>query len=216
MTTPSDPTKPLPHKPYVIGVTGYPGAGKDTFAAQLKEAVETSGRSAQLVSSGDLIRQYVRDNKLGDYGDRELLQKIASKVMAERGPEIWLEQAIAAAQDCDVLLYPGLRHPDELAEIHQNQGIVVVIDVPIEVRYQRSQRRKRHGDEMSFEEFKVDDAGERAGKGQQVEAVVAQADVIVQNDGDLAQLKRVAETIIASLPDQIKPRYDASTMEAQS
>ena len=203
MTTTSAPT--------VIGLTGYPGAGKDTFAKLLSQHFNQHGTEAVIVSSGDLIRQYVRDHNLGDPGDRPLLQKVAGEVMAERGYDVWLEQAIAsAAPTTRVLLYPGLRHPLEAEFIKRHHGLTIGIKVPRQIRYERAQSRNRPGDAMSLEEFKANEEAERNGQGQQVEVVMNMLDVKVRNDGTLGQLEAVADAIATDFPDHMAKAYNAS------
>jgi dephospho-CoA kinase len=203
MTTTSAPT--------VVGLTGYAGAGKDTFAKLLSRCFNQHSTDAVIVSSGDLIRQYVRDHNLGDPGNRPLLQKVAGEVMADRGYDVWLEQAIAsAAPTTQVLLYPGLRHPVETDFIHRHRGFTIGIKVPVQVRYSRAQARNRPGDTMSIEQFKANEQVERHGRGQQIEVVMGMLDVKVRNDGTLQQLEAVAEAIATDFPDRLAKTYTAS------
>lgn len=197
--------------PTIVGVTGYPGAGKDTFARLLADQFNHRGFAAVIVSSGDLVRQYVRDHKLGDPADRGVLQRVASEVMAAHGYDVWLEYALdSLAPATQVLLYPGLRHPVEAEFIHRHHGIAVGIDVPVQTRFMRSQARNRPGDNISFEQFKANEQAERHGKGQQVEAVMAMLDVTVYNDGSLDQLIAVAAAIAAAYPGAPAKTYYAS------
>lgn len=197
--------------PTVIGLTGYAGAGKDTFAKLLSQHFHEHGIEAVIVSSGDLIRQYVRDHNLGDTGDRPLLQKVAGEVMADRGYDVWLEQAIAsAAPTTRVLLYPGLRHPLEAEFIKRHHGFTVGIKVPMRIRYERAQGRNRPGDTMSIEQFKANEETERHGQGQQVEVVMGMLDIKVRNDGSLKQLEGVADAIATDFPDHLAAVYNAS------
>jgi dephospho-CoA kinase len=196
--------------PTVIGLTGYPGAGKDTFAKLLSQHFNQHDTEAVIVSSGDLIRQYVRDHNLGDPGDRPLLQKVAGEVMAERGYDVWLEEAIASADPTTrVLLFPGLRHPLEAEFIKRHHGFTIGIKVPRQIRYERSQGRNRPGDTMSLEEFTANEEAERNGQGQQVEVVMGMLDVKVRNGGSLKQLEEVAEAIATDFPDHVAATYNA-------
>jgi hypothetical protein len=201
-------------KPRVIGITGYAGAGKDSFGGLLKEAFGVQGKTAQVMASGDLVRQYTRDHQLGDPGDRAVLQKVASEAMAEHGYIVWVKQAIVAAAGVDILLYAGLRHPDEVAFLHEHGDITIGLDVPIELRYQWAQQRNRPGDNISFERFQANDLAERNGQGQQLEAVMRQLDVTVENDASFAQLGAVAAAIIQDFPDKLQPTYKASSYSA--
>lgn len=201
--------------PFIMAITGYAGAGKDKFATLLEQQFKKIDKDVVRVSSGDLIRQYVRDHDLGDPSDRTVLQKVATEKAAEGGANYWLEHALTSAVDADVMLYPGLRQVPEVKFVHNHGGVLVVVDVPIEQRYERSQLRARPGDEMSFEQFKELNDIERRGTGgvvQQIEPVTKQADVTIVNDGTLEQLEAVAAQIAADYPDTIKDTYKASEL----
>ncbi|HEX7259760.1 MAG TPA: AAA family ATPase [Candidatus Saccharimonadia bacterium] len=199
-------------KPSIIGIAGYFGAGKDKFAEMLKQHLEGRGHNVDMVSSGDLIRQYVSDNKLGDPADRNVLRKTVDEVGAKHGYTYWLEQSIRQAEHggTDILLYPGLRQKVEADYIHGRGDIILAIDAPVEVRYQRAQVRGRAGDEVDFEAFKAAEEAERAGTAQQIDAVIQAADTTISNDGTLEQLEQVAHAIAETYPEKPAPRYSAA------
>lgn len=198
-------------RPVIMALAGYAGAGKDSFAALLQTAFTERRLQAAIVSSGDLIRQYVTEKQLGDPGDRAVLRQVVDDVGATHGYTFWLERAIAASKDVDVLLYPGLRQAVEVDFIHARHSFVVGIEVPIEMRYARSQARNRPGDDVSFETFAANEEAERAGTAQQIAAVMGQLDVTVLNNGTLAQLTAVAAHIAADFPASLQKTYDASS-----
>lgn len=197
-------------KPAVIALTGYAGAGKDSFAKLLQEAFAQKGISAEIVASGDLIRTYVREHNLGDPGDRAVLQQTVTSVATTHGFLFWLKRSIEVAKDVEVLLYPGLRQTVEVDYLHQRGDIIIGIDVPIETRYERAQKRARPGDEITFERFQENEAAERYGKGQQIAEVMKSLDVTVVNNGSFEQLRAVAERIAASFPDSLQHQYNAN------
>lgn len=203
-------TQPI-SKPAILALAGYAGAGKDTFAGLLKEQFAHSGKTVTLVSSGDLIRKYVRDHKLGDPGDRALLRHVVDEVAKTHGYTYWLKRSIAAAQTAqiDILLYPGLRQSVEVEFLHQRGDKIAVIEVPLEIRYRRSKLRARPGDDISLEAFKANEEAERAGTAQQIEAVIAAADTTIANDGTLEQLTATSAAIVSDFP-ALAPRYDVS------
>jgi dephospho-CoA kinase len=199
--------------PAILALAGYAGAGKDTFAALLKTQFEATGKTTTLVSSGDLIRQYVRDHDLGDPGDRALLRQVVDDVAKTQGYTYWLEQSIAqaVAGSIDILLYPGLRQQVEVEFLHRRGDQIAIIEVPLETRYERSKQRGRPGDDISLETFKANEAAERAGTAQQIEAVIAAADITIINDGTLEQLTAVAARMAQDFP-ALKPRYSTTDL----
>jgi dephospho-CoA kinase len=203
---------PSRKKPIILGLAGYAGAGKDSFALLLKSAFTERQLQAVIVSSGDLIRQYVTENQLGDPGDRAVLRKTVDDVGASHGYTFWLDRALQEGKDQDVILYPGLRQAVEVDFIHAHHNFVIGIKVPIETRYARAQARNRPGDDISFETFVANEEAERAGTAQQIDAVMSQLDVTILNNGSLEQLTAVAAGIAADFPDHLQKTYDASTL----
>src|SRR4051812_26382648 len=133
-------------KPAVIGITGQPGAGKDTLAEMLVAHLKNVGFEAKIVTPGDLIRDYVVEHKLGDPGDRTVLNHAAQKTRDEYGSNYWLQHAIARAKGVDVLVYPGMRHATEVELAHKHDGIIVAIDAARKTRYEWVKHRNRPGD----------------------------------------------------------------------
>lgn len=200
-----------PKSPQVLALTGYAGAGKDCFAELIKDAFTAIGKSAAIVSSGDLIRQYVRDHNLGDPGDRAVLRRIVDEVGRTHGYTYWLERSIekAGQEGIEILLYPGLRQTIEVDFLHQRGDKIMAIDVPIERRYAWAQERARPGDDVSFAVFRANEEAERAGTAQQIDAVMGNADVKIINNGTIEQLKAVADAVVADFPSHIANLYDA-------
>jgi dephospho-CoA kinase len=194
----------------VIALAGFAGAGKDSFAELLQAAFATRHQQATIVSSGDLIRDYVTEHQLGDPGDRALLRQVVVDVAAEHGYTFWLERALTTAAQADVILYPGLRQTVEVDFLHQHGGIVIGIDVPIKVRYARTQARQRPGDDIDFATFTANEQAERRGQGQQIEVVMGKVDALVQNDGSFEQLGAVATAIAEAYPDKLAKSYQGS------
>ncbi|HUC87268.1 MAG TPA: hypothetical protein VMR75_03020 [Candidatus Saccharimonadales bacterium] len=198
-------------KPTIIGLAGYAGAGKDSFASLLKTAFTERQLKTVIVSSGDLIRQYVAENQLGDPGDRAVLRQAVDDVGAAHGYTFWLERALQQGSQQDIILYPGLRQAVESNFLHEHHNLVVGIEVPIKIRYARAQARNRPGDEISFETFVANEEAERAGSAQQIAAVMSKLDVTVLNNGTLEQLGTVARRIAADFPNNLQKTYDANS-----
>lgn len=199
--------------PAILALAGYAGAGKDTFAQLLLDQFGRAGKTVELIASGDLIRQYVRDHNLGDPGDRSLLRQTVDDVAKTHGYTYWLEQSIAQAEagGTEILLYPGLRQTIEVEFLHKRGDKIAVIEVPLEVRYQRSKERGRPGDDIDLAAFKANEEAERAGTAQQLDAVIAAADTTISNNGTLEQLTAAATKIAQDFPDSLKKTYNTQT-----
>lgn len=182
----------------VIGVAGHPGAGKDAFAEVLVNMLKSRGVKAGFVSGGDLIRGYVTDNNLGDITDRSLLNKVSAELRAKEGPDFLNHLAVeyAIKHELAVLVIPGIRHTAEVKHVHSNEGVMLAIDIPAELRYERIKQRQSDRDaEIDFETFIKQEQAERQGSSHQVDDVIKLANAYIVNDAELAHLERVADKI---------------------
>ncbi|MFC1754912.1 AAA family ATPase [Thermoproteota archaeon] len=76
--------------------------------------------------------------------------------------------------------------------------IIIAVNAPQELRWERLKTRKRHGDPETFEAFKeIDDREFEGGHGQDVGDVMKMADYVVDNSGNLedfeANMKKIIE-----------------------
>ena len=195
--------------PIVIGITGNPGSGKDTLAEILQRHFSDHGLHTVVIAPGDLVREYVQEYNLGSTSDRSVLNHAAQQVREHEGPNYWLRHAIEKASDTDIVLYPGMRHLSELELARQHHGVIVAIDAPRELRYQWVRRRNRPGDDISFEKFVAQEEAERNSKTHQVDALMAAANVHVENTGTLEQLDTIGDDIAAHFPNELAVRYNA-------
>jgi|GEM_PF-435154 len=195
--------------PIVIGITGNPGSGKDTLADILQRHFREHTLETRLIAPGDLVREYVREHHLGDTSDRSILKQAAQQVRETDGANYWLQHAIAKAKDADILVYPGMRHLSELELARQHHGIIVAIDAPRKLRYQWIRLRNRPGDNVSYETFVAQEEAERNSATHQVDALMAAANVRVQNTGTLEQLDTIGDDIAAHFPNHLVTRYNA-------
>lgn len=173
----------MEHKPLVIGITGHPASGKDTVADYLR----TIGFSK--ISLGDIIRRDM--TALGIPIDRAHMSEFARKVREERGNGYLTEETVKAIAGDTVIA--GVRNTEEVRIFKDRLGDrfkLMAIETPLEVRYARAQERKREGDLISFEQFKKEDEQERNSQSgsHEVDAVIALADVVLQNDKTMEDL----------------------------
>lgn len=195
--------------PIVIGITGNPGSGKDTLAGILQRHFCDRKLDTQLIVPGDLVRAYVRQHDLGDPSDRSVLKNAAQQVREAKGANYWLQHAIDLAKGADILLYPGMRHLSELELAQKYDGVVVGIDAPRELRYKWVRQRNRPGDDISYETFVAQEEAERNSTTHQVDALMAAANVSVENNGTLEQLDTIGDDIAAHFPNHLSTRYNA-------
>lgn len=198
----------------VVGLTGGIGSGKTTFAALLAE------RGAHVVDADELGRDALRPGRpawhsvVAQFGNQILAagsmeidrRRLADLVFDDPGklaalnaivhPEIF--RGIADALD-------RLRATDDVvvldAALIVETGLADVIDVLVVVVAGADVRRARV---VQSRGMTVDDVDARMAAQSDPEALVERADIVVRNDGDLAQLVAEADRVWRELEERRK------------
>jgi dephospho-CoA kinase len=175
----------------IIGVCGTLASGKDTVA----DYVASTGYTH--VSTGDLIRSYIKDNDLGEI-DRDNLRKVGNKLRAEKGAGYLVE--LAVKQHPDKLVVSGLRTIGEVDALFKAGGHLIGVDAPIERRYEWAKYRERIGDEVSFEYFREQELIENSHTSnheQRINDVMSMANIVISNDGTMVELEAKVDDALA-------------------
>lgn len=141
----------------IIGVAGTNGAGKDTLSI-----VREKSHKILTVSLGQILRDSLPSSitptrEVLSNHSRKLRQKMGNGVLSTLALE---EYATKKSEDnaLEGLTVNGVRHPDEARVLQKAGGLVVWVDAPIELRYDRIQKGRlaegRPEDHVSFEEFR--------------------------------------------------------------
>jgi len=185
----------------IIGVTGTISSGKGKVA----EIFRDKGFRHHSFSSE--IRQIAKERNI----------QINRKNLSKLGHDLRLESphdSILGKRILDTILkeidkgeknfvIEGLRDPDEVNSLRkhererpENKFILIGVDAPQEVRFERMKKRGRQGEPETFEEFKkIDDHETHGNQGQEVGKVMKMADYILKNDKGLEELKKMVEEI---------------------
>ncbi len=177
-----------------IAFVGPAAVGKDAVSNYIAKKCNLTH-----ISSGDIVRNYIKENNLGEL-DRKNLQKTANKLRNEQGGDILVK--IALEKNPKDVIISGLRAIDEVDTFEKLGGRVIAITAPLEKRYELAKMRGRIGEDISFEAFKKIEDEEYKSQdrnGQNVSEVVGMADIEVVNDGTLQELFDKCEKIVRSL-----------------
>lgn len=137
--------------PELIGLAGTFASGKDTLASRL-----VLDHDYVHVSTGDMVRK-VACQERGSI-ERPVLHEVADAHRKADGAGYFAQQAL---QEPRPLVVSGLRTMGEVKVIKNAGGVIVFIDAPVEVRYERAMNRRRDGeDKLSLDEFKASEASE--------------------------------------------------------
>ncbi len=182
----------------IIGITGKSGAGKGTVAKYLKQ------RGYVYHSLSDILRLELK--KTGQEEDLPNLIKLGNRLRTDEGPGILGKRTVKLIKDNqeEKSLVDSIRNPSEIEEIRMaaDHFILVAVDAPLEVRYQRINKRGRPGDNITFEAFKEQDFKQLKSddtNAQQILDCFKQADYTVVNDSSLEELNQKVDNILKDL-----------------
>lgn len=199
----------------IVGLTGPNAAGKGEVANILR------ARGFAYHSLSDVVREeatargldHTRENliRIGNelraaHGPGALAERIVAKIVGAEGGARQ-EQVGAGSSPWLIHVPPGanaivdsIRNPAEVTVLRRLAGFVLVgVNAPIDVRFERSRRRARAGDGTTLEEFARKESLENSTDpvAQQLTQTFMLADVVLDNSGTLADL---GARVVAALP----------------
>jgi dephospho-CoA kinase len=180
----------------IIGLTGTFGAGKGEFSKILM------GKGYVYHSCSDVLRAELKQR--GEAETIENLARIGNEIREKQGagelPHRLLEIIRKRGEANSIV--DSIRSVGEVEELLKEKDFVLVsVEAPIELRYQRVRRRGRHGDDLTFEEFKRLEDAQMNGEGakQNLKKCMNMADYKISNIGSLEELRESAEGILVEV-----------------
>jgi len=173
----------------LIGLTGTNCAGKGEIAAYFEKKGYT------YFSLSDLIREELR--KIGKEETRNNLIKMGNELREKGGHDILARLVMKKVKDKSVI--DSIRNPREVEYLRaQKDFILLAVDAPVDLRYERAQQRGRAESASTLEEFIKKEAEEMTDRvqGQQLHNCMKMADFLVINDGSLKDLHRKLEELL--------------------
>ncbi|MFH1471019.1 MAG: AAA family ATPase [Candidatus Micrarchaeota archaeon] len=177
----------------IIGLTGTFGAGKGEVSKILMS------RGYIYHSCSDVLRTELRSK--GQAETIENLAKIGNEIRETRGagelPKRLIE--IIRRRNEPKAIIDSIRSIGEVEELKVEKDFVLLsIEAPIDIRYQRIKRRGRHGDDLSFDQFKNLEAAQMHGEGatQNLGKCMNIADYKISNVGSLDELRENVEAVM--------------------
>ena len=178
----------------IIGLTGTMAAGKTTVAKMLEE------RGFIHLTYSDILRQAAKER--GIEPTRENLQKLGTALKSEQGPAVLSKMLLS--QGHEHIVADGIRTLPEIEELKLQGATVWAIVAGEEARFSRIESRKRAGDPSTLSEFRKLDEIENSGStpGQDINACIDAADVVIENTGTLEELDDRVESELAALGEE--------------
>ncbi len=177
----------------VIGITGRNCAGKDTVADVLE------ARGFERHSLSDALRDELAER--GVEPTRAALIDVGRELRAAEGPAVLAERMKRKLRTARATLV-SVRSPAEVAALRELDGFVLVaVEAPVELRWERERTRRRERPAATFEEFVALERREDStdANAQQLGGAIALADRRVVNDGTLDVLERRVLDLLGEL-----------------
>jgi dephospho-CoA kinase len=175
---------------------GMPGSGKSVSA----ECAAALG--IPVLAMGDVVREEATHRGLGHAPDT--LGKIMLELREQFGPSIIADRCIAKFEQLKspYVVIDGARSEAEIVSFRRaiESVVIVAVHASPQVRFKRLVKRGRSDDALTWESFQERDARELdVGLGR----VIAQADVMLINEGSKIELTRKATRL---LKEKLRPK----------
>ncbi|MBI3990743.1 MAG: AAA family ATPase [Candidatus Omnitrophica bacterium] len=173
----------------IIGLTGTNAAGKGEVAKYL------INKGFAYHSLSDILREEAARRGLNH--TRENLIQLGNELRKDGGPGILAKMLKGKIGNKDIV--DSVRNPAEIKELSGEPGFILIgVDAPVELRFQRAVKRKRQGDGFTLQEFKEKEAKENSDlpEAQQLNKCLELADARIINDKTLDVLYENIDKII--------------------
>lgn len=166
----------------IIGLTGPNAAGKGEAAEFFKS------KGFTYLSLSDIIREEAK--KRGMEESRENLIALGNELREKHGPEFMAAMTNKKITKDKDFIIDSIRSPAEVEELRKSFGFILIgIDAPLKLRFERAKERGRIENALTLEEFKKIEAKENTENihAQQLHRAFEMIEVAVKNDGDLKE-----------------------------
>lgn len=182
----------------IVGLTGKMAAGKGVVADYLKS------KGFKYHSCSDVLRQELKDRGLKETIPN--LMEVGNQLRSQEGLGVLGRRLVKQIEDKQEqkAIADSIRNPAEAEELKRSKKrfILIAVDAPLKLRYQRTISRGRAGDKMTLEEFKQQDFKQLKSddpNAQQILECFKLADYTVVNDSTLEELHQKIEKILNDL-----------------
>jgi dephospho-CoA kinase len=131
---------------------------------------------------------------------RENLITFGTKLREENGNGVLVKKVLEKATDEGKYCITSIRHSEEVSELRKRKDFVLInIDAPQGVRFERMQKRKKLGDPQTLEKFIELEKKESqtSGSGQQLRKTANMADITFINDSNnMSTLKATLDNLV--------------------
>jgi len=173
----------------IIGIMGLIGSGKDAVSQYLAEKY-----GYEVIGMGNIVRELSKG--IGRTNGRDDLQQTQKEIVEKYGWEYFAENVVKKIlkNRLDKVVINGIRRPQDAIVPKRYFGkdiVILLIDAPPKVRYERLKQRKRESDPETFEEFMRQEKNEI--KLFNIEETLKYYDYKIENKGDVEKLRKTLD-----------------------
>jgi dephospho-CoA kinase len=184
----------------ILGITGTNGAGKGAVVDYLVEKKGFAHYSLRALILEEIERRGLEPNRTN-------MGIVGTDLRRTHGPAYFTHTCIERARSGghNNIIIESIRSVSEADEIHDNNGFIVAVDAPRQLRYERITSRASATDGISFEQFCVEEDRELISKDpddpaeMNMQEVMRMADYTLVNDGTFDELATKIEAMLAEL-----------------
>ncbi len=159
------------------------------------------GHGFESSSCSDSIRHWLTEQDIEI--TRDSLIDGGRSLRAEGGPGILAEMLLERIPEGSDHVIDSIRTPAEVAALQTRTDFwLIEVRASEEVRWERLSSRGRAGDAETFEQFRAQEEAELEAaddSGQALLATAKQADIVIQNEGSVAELEADMEALLSAL-----------------
>jgi len=178
----------------IIAFTGMPASGKSEAVQLAKD------KGIPVIRMGDMVWEETKQQRKPL--DDKNVGVVANSMREKHGMDIWAKRTvekIRSLKKSSLLVIDGVRNMEEIEYFKKELGmdfLAIAIDAPDELRRKRAILRGRTDDSKNPKDLKERDKREiRWG----LQKVIANADIIIPNNGSLEDFKKQVLTVFKKL-----------------
>lgn len=183
----------------ILGITGTIGAGKGTVVDHLKARGFTHYSVREAITE-EILRRGLPVN-------RPNMNEVGTELRRNNAPDYFVTLFVERAKRNGVtdFVIESIRNVKEAEAVKAAGGALMVVDADEHLRFERVMARKSATDQVSFEEFRAQEAREMDSENpddpafMNMRAVIALADATVRNDGTVEELSVQVDEVLATL-----------------
>jgi dephospho-CoA kinase len=180
----------------IIGITGTLGAGKGTVVDFL-----VKNKNFKHFSVGDFIKEKVIEKGLEP--NRDNMRIIGNEIRTEFGPDYITQKLFEKAKKSNSdSIIESIRNPKEARFIQNHNGYLFAVDANPKIRYERIRSRGTGKDNVTFEEFKIQEEKEKIStdpNAQNLQKCMLLSDYKFDNNGDINSLYEKVKKVIDNI-----------------